>query len=215
MGVELENIVETKVKSLLEEAMHKSLGITVRELESDITDRLKRSALLSYTIDTSIPFKQAKRKFKQEYLERLLQLNFGNVAEVAKIANVDRRSVHRAIANLQIDVNNLREFLQRGTYVKQLAVQDIIEESLSAYKSSLHPRKYSALYKRAPEISKDITKELPERPEPLATALREFEKRYIEKALEETRGNISKAARKIGIRFETLHRKIKQLGISA
>ena len=44
-------------------------------------------------------------------------------------------------------------------------------------------------------------------------AEQEFEKSYINKALEENNSNISQTARKIGLRFETLHRKIRKLGI--
>lgn len=215
MSRELERIVEAKIKPMLEEAMHKKLGITVAELETDITDKLKRSSLLSFNVDTSVPFKEAKRKFKQEYIARLLQLNFGNVAEVAKIAGVDRRSVHRVVAEMKLNVQDIREnVLQKGAYVKQMAVQDIIEESLESYKSALHPRKYQAFYQQAPELSKNIMDKIPEKPWPLKVALAEFERRYFEKALKESDGNISKAARRIGIRFETLHRKLKALGIS-
>lgn len=212
---ELEKLIESKVKPMLEEAMQKNLGITVSELETDISDRLKKSALLEFDIDTRLKFKEAKRKFKREYVAHLLQLNFGNVADVAKLALVDRRSIHRIVAEMKIEVQKFRDVLQKGQYVKQLAVQDIIQESLEHYKSSLNPRKYEALYKQAPSISKNIIKELPETPKTLKEAEKEFEKRYFEKALQENNGNISKTARKIGLRFETLHRKLKSLGISA
>jgi DNA-binding NtrC family response regulator len=211
---ELEKLIENKVKPMLEEAMQKNLGITVSELETDISDRLKKSALLEFDIDTRLKFKDAKKKFKREYVARLLQLNFGNVAEVAKVALVDRRSIHRIVAEMKIEVQKFRDMLQKGQYVKQLAVQDIIQESLEHYKTSLNPNKYEALYKQAPSLSKNIVKEIPETPKTLKEAEREFEKRYFEKALQENNGNISKTARKIGLRFETLHRKLKSLGVS-
>ena len=44
-------------------------------------------------------------------------------------------------------------------------------------------------------------------------AEREFEKKYLKAALQENDNNISKTARKIGLRFETLHRKLKSLGL--
>jgi DNA-binding NtrC family response regulator len=215
MAGELEKLVESKIKPMLEQAMQKSLGITVAELETDISDKLKRSALLEFEVDTKLKFKDAKRKFKREYVARLLQLNFGNVAEVAKIALVDRRSIHRIVAEMRIEVQKFRDMLQKGTYVKQLAVQDIIQESLEHYKTALNPRKYEALYKEAPSLSKNIIKEIPETPKTLKEAEKEFEMRYFAKALQENNGNISKTARKIGLRFETLHRKLKSLGISA
>src|SRR3990170_1926348 len=144
MTGELEKLVESKIKPMLEEAMQKSLGITVAELETDISDKLKRSALLEFEVDTKLKFKDAKKKFKREYVAHLLQLNFGNVADVARIALVDRRSIHRIVAEMKIEVQKFRDVLQKGTYVKQLAVQDIIQESLEHYKSALNPRKYEA-----------------------------------------------------------------------
>lgn len=211
----LEQLLDSKVKPMLEEAMHKNLGITVPELETDISDKLKRSSLLEFEVDTKLSFKDAKRKFKREYVARLLQLNFGNVAEVAKIALVDRRSIHRIVADMKIEVQKFRDMMQKGEYVKQLAVQDIIQESLEHYKSALNPRKYEALYKQAPQLSKHIIRELPEAPKTLKDAEKEFEIQYFTKALQENNGNISKTARKIGLRFETLHRKLKVLGITA
>ncbi len=212
---ELEKLVESKIKPMLEEAMQKSLGITVAELKADISDKLKRSALLEFEVDTKLKFKDAKKKFKREYVAHLLQLNFGNVADVAKIASVDRRSIHRIVAEMRIEVQKFRDMLQKGQYVKQLAVQDIIQESLETYKGALNPRKYEALYKEAPGLSKNIVKEIPETPKTLKEAEKEFETRYFEKALLDNNGNISRTARKIGLRFETLHRKLKSLSISA
>src|SRR5574342_4217 len=139
---ELEKLIENKVKPMLEEAMQKNLGITVSELETDISDRLKKSALLEFDIDTRLKFKDAKKKFKREYVARLLQLNLGNVADVAKLAMVDRRSIHRIVAEMKIEVQKFRDMLQKGQYVKQLAVQDIIQESLEHYKTALNPNKY-------------------------------------------------------------------------
>jgi len=210
---QLEKIVESKVKPLLEEAMHKNLGITITELETDISDRLKKSILIDFPINTSIPFKEAKKKFKHAYIARLLQLNFGNVASVAKVAHIDRRSIHRIVAEMKLSVQHIRETLSKG-YVKALAVQDIIQESLQQYKSALNPRKYEAFYKEAPKLSIDIIKELPETPKNLKEAEHDFEKNYLTKALSENNGNISKTARKIGLRFETLHRKLKQLTLT-
>jgi DNA-binding NtrC family response regulator len=212
MGKELEDLVENRIKPMLEEAMQEQLGITVSELESDISDKLKKSTLLEFDIDTNLNFKDAKKKFKRQYIARLLRLHFGNVADVAKVANVDRRSVHRMVAEMKIQVQKFRE--QRSEYVKQLAVQDIIQEALEHYKSSLNPRKFRDMYQQAPALSKSIAKTLPETPKTLKEAEEEFEKEYLAKALAENKGNISKTARKIGLRFETLHRKLKKLGLN-
>ena len=213
MDVELENIVVAKVKPLLEQAMHRSLGITIQELQTDISDRLKKSPLLDVSIDVRVKFKEAKRRFKQLYIRRLLQQHLGNIENVAKIVAVDRRSIHRIVAQMKLDVVQLREQLDKSAYFKRAAVQDIIEGSLQQYKGAIHPKRYEALYKEVPQLSQNIIKELPELPATLKVAEREFEKEYIAKALEENNHNISKTARKIGLRFETLHKKIKKLGL--
>ena len=210
MKPELEHLVETKVKPLLEEAMHKSLGITIQELESDISDRLKKSSL-DFSIDTKMKFKEAKRRFKQVYIRGLLKQNLGNIEQVAKIAAVDRRSIHRIVAQMKFDVEHLREQIDKKEYFKQAAVQDIIQDSLVAYKSAIHPKRYEALYKEAPQLSKEILKELPKIPDALKITEKEFEKKFITQALAENNHNISKTARKIGLRFETLHRKMKKV----
>src|SRR3989344_6353159 len=116
MRPELEHLVETRVKPLLEEAMHKSLGITIQELQSDISDRLKKSALLDVPIDTKMRFKEAKRRFKQRYISGLLKQNLGNIETVAKIAAVDRRSIHRIVAQMKLDVKQLREQIDKKEY---------------------------------------------------------------------------------------------------
>jgi len=214
MDSELENLINVKVKPLLDEAMQKNLGITVSELESDISNKLK-TGVFEFNIDTSMKFKHAKRKFRQDYVSRLLNLHLGNVADVARVANMDRRSIHRIVAEMKLDVERLRNALERGAYVKELAVRDIIQNCLENYKPSLNPLKYEALYKQAPVLSKNIVKELPESPKTLKQAEKEFEIKYLKKALEENNWNVSKTARKIGLRFETLFRKLKILGIKS
>jgi DNA-binding NtrC family response regulator len=46
-----------------------------------------------------------------------------------------------------------------------------------------------------------------------STKLRELEERYIVKVLEEEKGNVQKAAEKLGIHPSTLYRKLKRMGI--
>ena len=213
MNTELENLVETRIKPLLAEAMHQNLGITIQELESDISDRLKKNSL-HFPIDIKLKFKEAKRRFKQLYIQNLLKKNLGNIEQVAKIAAVDRRSIHRIVAEMKLDVQQLREQIDKREYFKQSAVQDIIQESLQNYKSAIHPKRYENLYKKAPQLSKDILKELPDIPEELKVAEQEFEKSYLSQALKENNNNITRTAQKIGLRFETLHRKMKKLGLS-
>jgi DNA-binding NtrC family response regulator len=210
---DLEKTIEERVKPLVADAMQKFLGVTVSEIEHDISGKLKRSPLLDYDVNVAISFKQSKLDFKKYYLTRLLQNHFGNVSEVARIAGLDRRSIHRLITSLKIDIRRFRKELLRGEYVKQEAVKDIIQETLDNYKTSLNPQKLELLYRFAPALSKDIVAELPEAPLTLNQAEEEFEKKYFTKALHLFNNNISKTARAIGIRYETLHRKLKSLGV--
>ncbi|MBW2973645.1 hypothetical protein KY346_04585 [Candidatus Woesearchaeota archaeon] len=207
----LEEVVEKRVKPMVKKAMHKYLGVTISEVQADVSDKLKRSPLLEYDISTKVPFKKAKKLFKKLYLSRLLQAFSGNITDVAKAAGLDRRSVHRLIEELKIDIEDFRKSIAQTEYIKQEAVKNIIQSSIETYKGSLSPTKFKSFYQHAPELSKDIVKELPATPMTLKTAEHEFEKQYLRKALKENNNNISKTAKKIGLRFETLHRKLKSL----
>ena len=209
----LEEVVEKRVKPMVDKAMHKWLGVTISEIKADISDRLKKSPLLEYEISTKIPFKKAKKLFKKLYLSKLLRAFSGNITDVAKTAGLDRRSVHRLVEELKLDVEEFRASIAKIQYVRQEAVKNIIQESAESYKSSLSPTKFKDFYKHAPELSKDIVKELPATPLTLKQAEQEFEKEYLRKALKENNNNISKTAKTIGLRFETLHRKLKSLGL--
>ena len=209
----LEKVIEHKVKPILDDAMHKALGITVAEIESDISDRLKRNPLLDIPLNTKLGFKKAKEFFKKHYLQNLLESNFGNVSRVAEIAEVDRRSVHRLINSFDLNVPKFRQEMLKSSYLKQIAVQQIIENALETYKTILHPSKIELMYKEAPHLSKEIIKELPDQPLSLKEAEDEFEKLFLEKALKENNNNQMQTAKAIGLRYETLHRKMKSLGI--
>ncbi|MBW2978966.1 hypothetical protein KY304_02545 [Candidatus Woesearchaeota archaeon] len=210
---ELENLVEKRIKPIVEKAMHNYFGITIAEIESDISDKIKHSPLIDFEINTDIPFKKAKKQFKKLYLKKLLKLKSGNISDVAKLSGLDRRSVHRLIIELKIKINQFRKEIKKQEYTKHEAVQNIVEQTVETYKSALNPIKLKEFYKHAPSISKNIAKELPKAPLPLSIAEKEFEKAYLKKALSENNNNISRTAKKIGLRFETLHRKIKSLKI--
>ncbi|MEO8055080.1 MAG: helix-turn-helix domain-containing protein, partial [Acidobacteriota bacterium] len=50
---------------------------------------------------------------------------------------------------------------------------------------------------------------------PLAEARDAFEKRYLSRILAETKGNVSRAAERLGLDRTTLHRKMKSLGLDS
>ena len=203
--------VEDRIKNAIDGAAQRYLGIGVMPADMDITDRLKKDSLLSFYVDTKKNFKLAKKQFKKHYLEKVLQIHSGNVSTSAKVAGIDRRSIHRLMTELGIVVD--REKLVKENYTG--SVQEMITDALqleSAEVVGKEQDRFMRMYKRiAPTLSREIVKELPSLS--LDEAEAEFEKRFIEKALGEQEGNISATARKIGLRFETLQRKMKELSI--
>ncbi len=206
----LENVVK-KVKPILDTAMLKNLGITVSEIEADITDKITKNPLFLFSINTSISFKKSKQEFKKHYLEKLLRKTLGNVSEAGKISGIKRETIHRLINKFKIKLGNIRQ--TEPQTLKEEAIKEIILNSIEQYKASFNPAKYELFYQKAPTLSKDILKQMPEVDLTLEQAEKEFEKQYLKKALKENNNNISQTARKIGLRFETLHRKLKSLEI--
>ena len=90
---DLEKVLKKKIKPIIDEATHRFLGVTIGELGKDITDSIEKNPLLSYEIDTSISFKEAKNKFKKQFLAKQIQTHYGNVSALAKALEVDRRSM--------------------------------------------------------------------------------------------------------------------------
>jgi len=213
MPATLEKVLKQKVQPIIDEAMHKYLGITVSEVSDEISDKIEKSPLLSYEINTSLSFKAAKKLFKREFIARMLQAHYGNVAAVARITGLNRRSIHRAIIEFKINIKTIRREMRRMDYTRREAIDSILKKTLDKYKKIIRPSKLESMYKNVDKLSEDIVKELPAVDMTWKQAEREFEKAFIKKALEENKFNIAKTAKKIKLRYETLHRKIKNLGI--
>ncbi len=208
---ELEDVLKAKVEPIVASTMQRFIGVTIGELAKDLSAKLTKSPLIDFVIDTSVPFKQAKHRFKQDYLRKLLQINYGNVSEVARISGLDRRSIHRIIKEAGIDVAGIRHEMAKAYEIKQAAIGSIIEDVLGNYKEILHPMKFDAMYRAVPELSRDILENLPDEPLTLKQAEKGFEEEYVRKLLKEYDGRVPDAARHAGIRYETLHRKAKKL----
>lgn len=210
----LEKVMKEKINPMIEESLHKFLGVTINELNKDLSDKIETNPLISFDINTALSFKVAKKLFKKQYLQNLIRNHYGNISDVAKIASIDRRSVHRQVLELKIDVGKVRKELLRPDYYKKEAIDEIFKLTLDQYKGVIHPEKLQKVYKEVPSLTKNIIRELPAMEMTLKEAENEFERQYLKKALDENGWNISKTARKIKLRFETLHRKIKKLGIT-
>ncbi|MBW2997417.1 hypothetical protein KY349_03715 [Candidatus Woesearchaeota archaeon] len=199
------------VEHIVDDAIKPVLGVSIDELNKDISEKLEKSPLASFDIDIKMKFKAAKKRFKQQFLGRLLRASYGNISDVAKKAGVDRRSIHRIVKDAGIDVGKMREEMIKPYQVRQKAVGDIIENVLENYKAVIHPERIAEVYKNVDSVSKEILDELPEKRITLKKAEEEFEKEYLRKALAANDGNVTKTAKKIGLRYETLLRKLKSL----
>ena len=192
--------------------MEKNLGITIPKMESDITDKLKNPQMQIY-IPPNLNFSAAKRKFKAEFLKKGLLQHLGNVSQLAKTLGIDRRSVHRAIKSLDIDVEELRTKEENKEKYQQEAVDRTLRSTFDKYKEIIQPQKMERMYSDIPSLSRNIAKLLPSHELSWKQAEREFEKQFLGQVLKEQENDISKAAQKLKIRVETLYRKVKKLGL--
>jgi transcriptional regulator of acetoin/glycerol metabolism len=208
----LEEAIKEKVTSLLEESMEKHWGITVPKIEDDITAKLGSPSLNIY-IPPNLSFSAAKKTFKKEFLKRELRMHKGNISHLAKQLGIDRRSVHRTIKDMGIDIDKLRKELESSESYETKFVDDTLRSTLDQYKEIIRPQKMEQMYQEVHSLSRNIAKILPFKEVSWKDAEKEFEKQFLEKALEVNKHNITQTANKIKIRAETLHRKIKKLGI--
>lgn len=209
----IDELLDEKIKPLIKEATTKLLGISVDALTDDITAKLTRGPVFDFSVDTTLKFKEAKRQFKKAYIKKMLQLHFGNISEAARYAGIDRRSIHRLISSFHINIEKIKKELLWPYDLKRAAVSHAIEDVLDKYKDVFHPGKLEKMYKNVSVLSNDLLKKLPERHMALKEAEEEFERAYLKKALEENQQHIVQTAKRIGLRYETLHRKMKSLGI--
>ncbi|MBW3013298.1 hypothetical protein KY340_03760 [Candidatus Woesearchaeota archaeon] len=209
MASTLEKITDRKEKidPVVEKAMEKFLGATVKQVNEDISNRLIEG-FIDFDIDLSVKFKKAKEQFKHAYLIKLLQFTNGNISEAARIAGVDRRSIHRLISRFKIDITKLRkEPYYFREEKKEMYVKEVVEETLGRYDIT---KEYAD--KVDEETAKNISKKIPDVRLTFDEAIDMFEREYIKAALEKFK-NIKVAAKEIGIRYETLHKKAKELGL--
>ncbi|MBI4152982.1 hypothetical protein HY497_00530, partial [Candidatus Woesearchaeota archaeon] len=157
----LERVVREKVEPMIEEAMQKFLGITINELEKDITEKIGQEHLVGMVVRVDLSFEAAKKLFKKEFLERAIQTHYGNVSEVADIVGLDRRSIHRDIKSLKLDMRKLREKFYKSGYFEKEAVDGMIRGTLDQYKGIIRAEKLEKMYGHVRELSENIVDVLP------------------------------------------------------
>ncbi|HIH11085.1 TPA: hypothetical protein HA241_02770 [Candidatus Woesearchaeota archaeon] len=210
LPVDLEAAIKEKVIPALEETMEKSLGIRIPQIETDITDQLKKPQLEMY-VPRDARFEEAKKIFRNEFLKTELKIHLGNVSQLAKTLGLDRRSVHRAIKESEIDMEEIRGQDFSAEQYQQGIIHQMIKTTLDQYKDIFQPQKMEKIYEEVPSLSRTIAQILPHQDWELKDAEQEFERQFLLRVLEENEFNVLKTATKIGLRAETLHRKIKKL----
>ncbi|MBN1645916.1 hypothetical protein JW868_02650 [Candidatus Woesearchaeota archaeon] len=209
----LEESVLDKITPVIDYVMTKFMGSPMSELTYDISEKLRRSDLLGIPVNTMMPFKMAKRLFRSEYLQRLLIQNQGNISRVAEISRVDRRSIHRIVRQSRVDAYTIRKEMTRPTYLQMRAVSHAVEESIDEFRDHISPTRVQYLYSNIDELSEEILEGLPGQSVSLKDAVEEFETLYFGDLLAECNGVISAVAKRCGLRYETVHRKLKELGL--
>ncbi len=210
MNEGLEKVMEDGKKGkIVEDVFQRYLGVTIRELNQDITRNID-SPLLDFISEEEKNLKTARRTFLRHYVIRLLERHSGNVKAASDEAEVTRRTMHRLISDLHIDVSVMRKRRPSRNY--ETKVHNAIEKTLQGYEKILHPEKLDAVYEKIDDIAKDIADGTEE---PKMLSLKEAEDAFlsvfIRKSIARNAGNISKAAREMGIRYETLNRKMNSL----
>ena len=209
---DLEETIKERVSPFLKETIEKNVGVSIPKLGSDITDKLSKSQLDIY-VPSDISFKKAKKLFKKEFLRRELRFHLGNISQLAKAIDIDRRSVHRAIKEFDIDVEQILSKGESKIDYYQGMIGKKIKSTLEEYKGIIHPEKMELMYGKVGDLSKSIAKFLPHQDLSWKEAEREFEKQFLSQVIKNNQGNISKTAKEIELRVETLHRKAKKLGL--
>lgn len=193
--------------------MQKFLGVKISDIEKDITEKLSHESLIGIPVRTDLTLRDARRLFRREFIQKTLQTNYANVSEVADLLGVNRRSIHRDIKSLKLNMRKLKERMYKRNYFQKEVVDSIIKRTLDTYRSVIVPGKLDKLYRYVPELSRDIVRFLPSKSLTLREAMREFEQTYFAKLLEETSDNFKDMAKRANVRYETLLRKLKSLGL--
>jgi DNA-binding NtrC family response regulator len=209
----LEETIKEKVSSLLEKSMEKNLGITIPKIENDITSKLSNPSLNIY-IPSGLTFNSAKKFFKKEFLQRQLFIHKGNISKLAKTLRIDRRTIHRTIKEIGIDIEKIRKESNSFNDYEAEIVDHTLKNTFEQYKTIINPTKIEKMYENIHSLSKDIAKILPLKEISWKDAEKSFEIQFLKKSLGENNNNVLNTAKQIKIRPETLHRKIKILGLN-
>ncbi len=211
----LEEVVEKKVAPMIEESMEKNWGVVIPKIEEDITDKLKKENLDTF-IHFNSPFAEAKRWFKKSFIERELARHAGNISQLAKFIGLDRRSIHRAIRELGIEMRKAKSREEKEEIQESVEAREVtntIRSTLEQYKNLLQGDMIEKIYQELPRLSKDIATQLPHKEMTWKQAESHFEKEFLSYHYQTEQGRVKRIAEKIKLRPETVSRKLHKLGI--
>ncbi len=209
---DLEEALKEKVSPLLEKSMEKSWGIIVPKIQEDITDKLTQNTLEIF-IEWDLPFSLAKKAFKKEFLRKELLRHHGNISLVAKLLDINRRSIHRAITELKIHVEKTKPIEKYVDFEHEKSIKQTIRSTLDQYKDLLRDDKMEKMYDELGTLSKNIASSLPHTDMSFKEAEREFEREYFMHHLRKCKGNSTHVAKLAQLRVETVSRKLQKLGL--
>lgn len=205
---DLEMTLREKVSPLLADMMQKNLGLFIPKIESDITDQLKRPY---FYVSLNVPFQQAKKQFQSLFIQYQLRVHQGNISRVALSLGLTRRSLHRLIRALHIEVRMFRHHLSLPE-IHLAPIDQMLRVTLDAYKTIFKEDVLHKMYQEIPRLSQDIVQLLPQDEITWKEAEIEFEKQFITYALMRE-SKIHDLAQKMGMRPETLSRKVHKWGL--
>jgi Fis family transcriptional regulator, factor for inversion stimulation protein len=78
-----------------------------RESEGSVKDQLE--ALVAQMYSSGILYSEAVREFKKRFIMNVLQQNRGNQCKAARELGMHRNTLSRTIAELKLDVRQLRD----------------------------------------------------------------------------------------------------------
>lgn len=208
----LEETIKDKILPIIEKTMEKQWGFSIPKVEIDITDKLKRSNT-SFYIPFDMDFPHAKKIFKREFLKKELRMHKCNISLISKFLDIDRRSIHRAINELGIDIDRLRNEQDNQDPDREVQIYKAIRSTFDSYRSIIQPKKMEEMYEEMQTLSRNIAKIIPHMDMTWKEAEKQFEKQFLEHSLQKNNYDVRKTAKEINIRIETIYRKIKQLEI--
>lgn len=110
-------ITEIKNRKIGVDSFFVNESYSIDSLAQDVSESISRAYLNDINIDISFNFREAKKRFKRDFLTGLIKKNYGNVSLAAKIANIDRRSIHRII-----DENTIKGIRKNMPKVEEIDV---------------------------------------------------------------------------------------------